>query len=288
MLISWDIEIAKPIPSTTCPSCGGFAATDVDLNGQPLDKGQVRCIDCNHMGDMYVDFRTDWMNHAPLGISCAAAARKDEKGGYVTKFWQADEDKLAMSDEQCVAMLLEMEQWAAAGHTIVTWNGLSFDFAVLANETGLKERCASLALGHVDMMFLSVAIRGYRLGLDAALAGAGVQSKLHEVTLTTGEVIEDMSGARAPELWQLGERKAVLAYLGIDVSSTVELAHRLTNYRRLKWTSRAGRPNSFGFPLIGGKIPSVLDCLKMKEPYTGWMPNPIPRSEYTAWINKED
>ena len=56
-----------------------------------------------------------------------------------------------------------------AGYTILTWNGLSFDFNVLAEESGMHDECAELALNHVDMMFHIFCLRGHYLGLDLSL-----------------------------------------------------------------------------------------------------------------------
>lgn len=46
-----------------------------------------------------------------------------------------------------------LEKEVECGYTIVTWNGLGFDFDILAEESGMLEKCRRLANNHVDMMF---------------------------------------------------------------------------------------------------------------------------------------
>ncbi|MBW1778844.1 MAG: hypothetical protein JRG88_11445 [Deltaproteobacteria bacterium] len=66
--------------------------------------------------------------------------------------------------------------------------------------------------------------RGHFLGLQAALEGCGCAGKLKEVVLSTGEIITDMSGEKAPEFWKKGEREAVLEPSPIFVSGKQILA----------------------------------------------------------------
>ena len=64
------------------------------------------------------------------------------------------------------------------GWNIVTWNGLGFDFDVLAEESGEWEICRELALDHIDMMFHFFCIQGYPLGLEKAAQGMGLSGKM--------------------------------------------------------------------------------------------------------------
>ena len=294
MIISFDIETAKPMPSNTCPKCGGFDFTELDENGVQLMPDQIRCIECGEIGSKYIAFVTNWRDHAPLGVSCAAACY-DNGDGPKHKLWYSNDVAKAMEDgevasdgamtkDECVAMVMELMEWRDKGHTIATWNGLAFDFPVLEVETGMATGCTELALAHVDMMFYVIAIKGYRLGLEAALLGAGLPPKLHEVTLKSGEVITEMSGAMAPLLWQQGEYEAVLDYLKIDVEQTVSLASHLNVKREIRWTSKNNRKNSFPIPR-GGKLPTIAQCLQWRKPNTSWMTNPPTREEYTSWMN---
>ena len=44
---------------------------------------------------------------------------------------------------------------------ILTWNGLGFDFDVLAEEADSHALCKQCALGHVVLMFHFVCVQGF-------------------------------------------------------------------------------------------------------------------------------
>ena len=114
----------------------------------------------------------DWKAYRPLGISCAAT-------------WAAGEDAAVrwygggpdgppgnrMSRQEVAGLVDYLAGKTAEGHTVLTWNGLGFDFDILAEESGMAEPCRKLALGHVDMMFHLFCELGYPVGLDAAAKG---------------------------------------------------------------------------------------------------------------------
>ena len=83
-----------------------------------------------------------------------------------------------MMDREELALMVR-QLAALQGFTIVTWNGLGFDFDVLAEESGLPRECAETGLDHVDMMFHVLCKLGHPLGLDAAARGdeGGGQSR---------------------------------------------------------------------------------------------------------------
>ncbi len=86
------------------------------------------------------------------------------------------------------------------------------------------EECGELALNHIDMMLLVTFAKGWFLGLQKALTGAGLEGKLKAVTLSDGSELTDMQGAKAPQLWADKEYDAVLAYLKEDVLQPLKLA----------------------------------------------------------------
>jgi len=95
----------------------------------------------------------------------------------------------------------------------------------LAEESGMVEECGELALNHVDLMLLVTFKKGWYLGLEKALSGAGIAGKVHELQLKNGKMLRGMSGALAPKLWSAGETEAVLTYLRGDVEQTLALAN---------------------------------------------------------------
>ena len=222
----------------------------------------------------------------PLGdftprISCAGFAIDDGDGTppEVT-FFSSPENEEGMTNEQVDGMAAYMLQLAEAGYTFLTWNGVAFDFPLTAKwASNLYGQALHQTAfhNHIDMMLLVTFQTGYRLGLDAALTGAGLMGKLHEVTLTTGEILTDMSGAKAPALWKAGERAAVLAYLEVDVLRPLELARVIEQTHCISWRSKAGKPMSKSAPLL-----TVQEAYEqLPDPgYVGWMTEPIFRDPY--------
>lgn len=222
------------------------------------------------------DGEQDLKRHRPLGISCAAVRMDDGR----ELVFQSAPETTTISPAGCREIVATLSQLAAEGYAIVTWNGAGFDFDILAEESGDRAGCATLARQHVDMMLIVVALRGHFLGLDAAAKGMGVTGKLKHVVLNDGRILDSMTGAMAPSLWNEGEREAVLAYLSEDVRVTLELAQAINAQRRLSWRSKRGDLNQLTVP----KLYSVAECLRLPRPkmagrgvaadarkITGWM-----------------
>ncbi len=217
---------------------------------------------------------TDWTRHGPLGISCAAIAT--EQG---VEFFRGVP---CLSQDEAADLVGRLIELSGNGYTLVTWNGCSFDFRVLAQESGLGAECALLALTHVDLMLCVTFQAGHFLGLDKALKGAGFAGKKHEVTLTTGETITAMNGAMAPTMWQAGEYDAVLAYLHDDVAELLKLAQWVEANRCIAWTSNAGRPRKVNMP----ELYDVAALRRLPEPDTSWMTDPPTREQFVTWMRE--
>src|SRR5450759_3950684 len=149
----------------------------------------------------------NWRAHRPLGISCAATLTSDTDQ---PRLWYGKTpdglpDK-RMSREDAQGLVQYLSSMAASGFRILSWNGLGFDFDVLAEESGAAASCRDCALGHVDMMFHVVCAKGYPVGLENAAKGLGLPGKP-----------PGMSGALAPKLWAEGHFKEVLEYVAQDV-----------------------------------------------------------------------
>lgn len=215
------------------------------------------------------DGETDWKQHRPLGISCAATLLSDEPQ---PRLWHAADKSRPMNTAEVVALvqyLIERSTDLFDSYSIVTWNGLSFDFDVLAEESGLHAECAGLAMNHIDMMFHFFCLRGYPLGLDACAKGCGLPGKT-----------EGMSGAKAPEMWTNGEYDKVLEYVGQDVITTLHVAQTVQRQKGFDWTAKSGRRNSIRI----NEWKTVADCLLIPDPDTSWMSDPWPRSKFVEWM----
>jgi hypothetical protein len=212
------------------------------------------------------------IKHMPLGISCAAVALSDGP----TEVWHGAPQLDRAGAQELVR---RMEALVAQGYVLVTWNGASFDFRVLAAESGMEEACGRLAMDHCDLMAVVVCIKGYRLGLQKVLEGAGMAGKTTQYRLPDGRMV-DPSGANAPILWDEGHYDAVLSYLTQDVEQMRDLMPHILRRRGLFWTSGRGKPQSLPLP----SLLSVRDCMALPLPDTAWMDNPPSRAELVEWI----
>jgi RNase_H superfamily len=213
----------------------------------------------------------NWRPHRPLGISCAAtlASPSDE-----VVLWHGKTNDGApaprMTREDAAGLLQYLCKMANEGFTILTWNGLSFDFDILAEEAASAATCKECALCHVDMMFHIVCSLGYPVGLDKAAQGMGLPGKP-----------EGMTGFQAPKLWALGHHKDVLDYVSQDVRMALKIAEAAERQRKFEWITRKGTKSKM--PLPKGWL-TVSEALTLPEPDTSWMSNPLKRRNFTAWF----
>lgn len=212
----------------------------------------------------------NWPQQAPLGVTCAAVAFSDSNE---VRFWS---EPRPMLDKSAISQLITDLTRISQTHTIVTWNGANFDFQVLALEGGDVETCKSLALNHIDLMYLVYCQRGHFLGLDKCLAGCEVGSKVHEVTLSNGEVLRSMNGAMAPKLWQRGEYQAVLDYLVGDVQPPLRLIEYIRDNHKLRFTGFNGLQE------IPCELMTVAAATQNIDHH--WMTTEGERKKFLSWI----
>jgi len=211
------------------------------------------------------DEMKDWKTHRPLGMTCAATLLSDNQKVVV---WAGKE---RMSRQEACDLVNYLAEKAKNGYTILTWNGLGFDFDVLAEESGLVDECRELAIKHVDMMYHIVCKLGYGIKLDAAAKGMGFNGKP-----------EGMNGSKAPVMWAEGRRHEVLEYVSQDVRATLAVGLFCENCGQLDWIARSGNLRTMKLP--HGWL-TVEEAEKLPKPYTGWMKEPAwNRSEFTEWM----
>jgi len=220
------------------------------------------------------DHDKNWSEQLNLGISCAAIAFSDRDD---TISWSGNPQLTQEEARQVVQYLNEL---SSSGYSLVTWNGCAFDFRVLAEESGLVQKAAQLAMSHTDLMMIVTFTKGWFLGLDKALQGAGLSGKLHKVRLSDGTVLKEMDGAKAPLLWAKGEKEAVLNYLEQDVRQLLDLTQVVLQRSKIAWTSNSGRPQSIRLK----KLYTVKECFDLPEPDTSWMTNPPSRNQFVKWM----
>ena len=232
------------------------------------------------------DDTPDWQAHRPLGITCAAvlATGPDPLIDDWDFTWKGTPQ---LTPSGCQDMVKKLQWLADQGYTIVTVNGLGFDFQILAEESDMWRECAYIALlHHCDFMLMSLCGKGWPTGLNALAEYAGSQ-KLKSVTLKDGSALNDMHGAVAPQLWADGEYEAVLTYLNQDVKSTLAIAQKALDIGYLGWHSSTGRFWSVGLSQ-DNTLPTVDQTLKWPRPNTSWMTNPINPDSLAQWAWESD
>jgi hypothetical protein len=213
----------------------------------------------------------NWRPHRPLGISCAATLASDTNQPLLWHGKLPDgTPSPRMSREEARELVQYLAKMRTDGYRILTWNGLQFDFDILAEESSAAELCKECALDHVDMMFQAFCLLGYPIGLDKTAQGLGLPGKP-----------AGMSGAKAPKLWAEGRFNEVLSYVMQDVRIALDIAQTCERLGRLNWMTRKGTKRSMLLP--HGWI-TVKDALNLPEPDVTWMSSPIPRRDFTAWL----
>ena len=213
----------------------------------------------------------DWSKYRPLGISCAAAIPSDGEAALWYGKTPSGDYASQMSVDETQELVRHLQSQVEAGYMILTWNGLGFDFDILAEESGMYPACKQLAIEHTDMMFHVFCLKGYALGLDKAAKGMGLQGKPPGI-----------SGEMAPRMWAEGQYQQVLDYVQQDVRTLLELAHAIDLERQLRWVSNSGRPQRL--PLQSGWL-TVREAQNLPLADTSWMSNPWSRSKFTKWLD---
>jgi hypothetical protein len=111
----------------------------------------------------------NWKEDRPLGISCAATLCCDANAPLL---WygmtSSNRPACRMSQEEACALVDYLAAKTREGFTILTWNGIGFDFDILAEESGMLQECRRLALDHIDMMFHVLCQLGFGVSLASA------------------------------------------------------------------------------------------------------------------------
>ncbi len=220
------------------------------------------------------DWEQDIKAHRPLGIACAATLMQED--GAVPTAWYswANDDSPAshMNPFDLRSMVNYLTRMSESGYTILTWNGLSFDFDILAEESGLAAECKALAWNHVDMMFDFLCRRGFMVGLNSVARGLGLEGKAG-----------GMDGSRAPRLWSEGKHQEVLEYVKQDAVTTLEVAKAVHKMGEVRWITRRGSPSVQ--PIPGGWL-AVPQANALPLPDVSWMDRPLSRSDFTRWLGQ--
>jgi hypothetical protein len=212
----------------------------------------------------------NWKPHRPLGICCAAALADGAKEPIVWHGKSNGQPTGRLSQPEARHIVDDLVRFVAEGYTLLTWNGLGFDFDVLSEEADAREQCKALAVNHVDMMFHVFCEKGFPVALDKAAQALAIPGKP-----------AGMSGILAPQLWAQGRCQEVIDYVSQDVRMTLHVALACEKQRRLDWITRRGTRSSINLPQ--GWL-TIQEAHRLPVPDTSWMDTPIPRREFTNWL----
>jgi len=192
----------------------------------------------------------DLDDHHPLGISIAATLTD---GGDL-KLWYG-------GDQMSPSLCRELAQYLwgmhfVQGYTIVGFNSASFDFRVLAEESGMIKTCQKLALNHIDFGFHFFAEKGFMPSLQSIALGMELKGK-------SGE------GKDAPRMWAEGQRNEILGYVAQDVRVTLDVFQEIQKRGYVEWITKKGNLGTW-YPRTG-KLLIVREAMKLPEPDISWM-----------------
>ncbi|MBI4317015.1 MAG: ribonuclease H-like domain-containing protein [Chloroflexi bacterium] len=209
----------------------------------------------------------DLKTYRPLGISCAATSAID---GELTLWHGTQSGNIAdrMNQAEAQELVRYLDRMTSAGYTILSWNGLGFDFDILAEESSMYPECRDLALKHVDLMFHFFCLKGFAVGLDSVAKGLGLKGKP-----------KGIDGSVVPRMWASGQRQQVLEYVAGDVRTTLEIARHVHERGQICWITSRGERKAAPMPAWL----RAADACALPEPDVSWMTKPWPRSKFVGW-----
>lgn len=218
-----------------------------------------------------------------LGITCIAECSYP---GASVKVWTPEFDvrkgryDLVFTPEQVRAFCEHLVHMNSLGYTIVTINGLSFDFRVLAEEAGdlvTYDNMRELSLNHFDPTFQMLCERGFPVGMQAMSDGFALPGKMG-----------GMDGLKAVRMWIEGtrvEQERVLRYVEQDAVATYDIAKKIAETEQIRWITRKGSLSKHS--LVPGL---VHECLRESVPDTSWWTgdDKPTREEFAKWVLTEE
>jgi hypothetical protein len=215
----------------------------------------------------------DWREVGPLGVTCASIVTDK----FSMAYWAGKNNgsfQEQMSHSEIEDLVFDLLWLVNHDYRLVTWNGLSFDFQLLAEESGLHRYCADIALyEHIDPMFQFLCENGYPVGLNTVAKTIGLPGKTEGVT-----------GDKAPEMWKNGQQELVIEYVIQDSQTTLDVMKYLDKYRLMPWTTKAGKERVFR--PVSGEWLVPYDCINIPLPDTSWMKEPIDRRKFYGWAEE--
>lgn len=231
-----------------------------------------------------------WRSFRPLGISCASTYAVNGRE-IVHKSWVGGSRRpelelgemfpAQLTPEECLTLFEYIETLQREGYTVLTWNGLSFDFDILFEELGPHQdvdRMFAVAMLHTDLAFAMFCDKGFFVSLDSACIGLRIETKL-----------EGIHASEVPSMWHTSaEAQArVIEYNMQDAKVTGLVYEAMLHEGYLRWYSKSGKVRYY---TVMGRdrivhIPDVSTAMQSPEPDTSWMSEPArTRGSFVEWL----
>lgn len=213
----------------------------------------------------------NWKTCRPLGVACAVTQASDAKRPVLWHSGSKSAPERQMSRRDLKRLVRHLIAEVRSGYTLISWNGLGFDFDILAEESGMLAECKRLALNHVDMMFQALCQLGYGIRLDSAAKGMRIPTKPSGVT-----------GALIPQMWNDGKSNEVFDYAAHDARIILELGEQCAAKGYLRWITRRRIPRKIRLP--SGWLP-VNAARELPEPHPSQALRKWGRTNFTGWLS---
>ena len=211
-----------------------------------------------------------WRYNPDIGVGCAATACD---GAEPLLWYSLEADRgiaPSMSQADLKRLVEYLQNAQQAGWNILSWNGLGFDFEVLAAKSGNWSACADLAKDHTDLMFHIFCVKGYPVSLDTVAHGSGLPGKL-----------DGMTGDQTRLYWQQKQYDRAIQDLTQDVLTILLVAKMGQHRSKLSWSSSKGQKQEI---LLRDGWKKVSQAWSLPFPDTSWMKQPILRTGFYRWI----
>ena len=210
-----------------------------------------------------------------LGVTCAATITETGR----VKVWH-DNYAPRMSLERAEDLVnYLMQQFNENDRFPVTWNGLGFDFRVLAEAAKMPGNCSYLAINHIDIAFSMLCSKGFMCGISKAAEGMNIPGKT-----------EGMHGSLAPEMWRgtHAEQDKVLEYVEQDARLTAQIYERVVENREMRWVTGRGSLGRWWPEMDGERLLTTGEAIELPKPDTSWMSDPShwDRNRFYGWVRE--
>lgn len=185
-------------------------------------------------------------------------------------------DQKAISVSRAHGLMDTLLGYQQEGRRVFAWNGVSFDWQLLARLTGRFQDARTGALNSYDPMFQGLCVAGFPV-------------KLESVAMAFGYPGKPISGGNAPQLWEDGLHDVVCEYVQADTLMLQRVVHKAEQFGGLKWLSK--KNSTLFTPFFPRELLTVEQCMGLPLPDTSWAKDDggltVTREQFIAWFDEE-